>query len=69
MTPRGAQVPYPFQNNVWLLPGEDLEKCLVGLVECVERKNVFDPPKNFEDFIFQCFGFVGAQIRVDRGSM
>lgn len=33
---RGRFVPYPFQNNVRLLPAEDAERCLHGLVDITQ---------------------------------
>jgi protoporphyrinogen oxidase len=44
-------VPYPFQNNIRILPKEALKDCLEGLIN-IEKKEV----KNFEDWIHTSFG-------------
>jgi protoporphyrinogen oxidase len=47
-------VPYPFQNNVRLLPPADAERCLHGLVDIANR-----PPRqasNFADWMNDRFG-------------
>ncbi len=47
-------VPYPFQNNIWRLPLDDLSACVEGLIAA--RQNGKAHPKNFEEWILQSFG-------------
>jgi protoporphyrinogen oxidase len=44
-------VPYPFQNNIRLLPKEVLKECLNGLIN-LDNKKI----ENFEDWIVNTFG-------------
>jgi protoporphyrinogen oxidase len=48
-------IAYPFQLNIRHLPDDDLEKCLVGLVECIKTP-LTKPPSNFDDWILSKFG-------------
>ncbi|MFP5355686.1 MAG: protoporphyrinogen/coproporphyrinogen oxidase, partial [Gemmatimonadota bacterium] len=52
---RECWVPYPFQNNIWRLPGDDLVRCLEGLVE-VPRAAAAAPPANFAEWLQRSFG-------------
>lgn len=52
---RERWVPYPFQNNVWRLPQEDLVACLEGLVE-IQRTRPAAPPAHFAEWLQQAFG-------------
>jgi protoporphyrinogen oxidase len=51
---RNCFIPYPFQNNIRLLPPEDLERCLLGLVEIARNGQV--KPANFREWILATFG-------------
>jgi protoporphyrinogen oxidase len=51
---RNRFIPYPFQNNIRLLPPEDLEKCLSGLVDIARNGHV--KPANFHEWILATFG-------------
>jgi len=51
---RNRFIPYPFQNNIRLLPPEDLERCLVGLVDIARNGPV--KPANFREWILATFG-------------
>jgi protoporphyrinogen oxidase len=51
---RNRFIPYPFQNNIRLLPPEDLERCLMGLVD-IARNNLVKPA-NFREWILATFG-------------
>lgn len=52
---RERWVPYPFQNNVWRLPPDDLQACLEGLVDLAT-----DPPggkpRAFDEWLLRQFG-------------
>ncbi len=52
---RSRWVPYPFQNNIWRLPEDDLVACLHGLV-ALTQQGPQPPPKTFDDWITQSFG-------------
>lgn len=49
-------IPYPFQNNIRLLPKDDLVKCLDGLLECERNKGTVKKPKNFHEWLENGFG-------------
>ena len=52
---RERWIPYPFQNNIWRLPEDDLIQCLAGLVEA-NRSPANGPPKDFSEWLRQSFG-------------
>ena len=52
---RSRWVPYPFQNNMWRLPEDDLVACLRGLVD-LNSDHPQRPPETFDDWIMQSFG-------------
>ena len=52
---RERWIPYPFQNNIWRLPEDDLIQCLAGLVEA-NRERANGPPKDFGEWLRQSFG-------------
>lgn len=51
---RDRFVPYPFQNNVHRLPVDDLEKCILGLVENLTMPR--NAASNFREWIDTRFG-------------
>ena len=54
---RGLWVPYPFQNNISMLPKEDQIKCLDGMVDsALEFKGASTRPKNFDEWIVRMMG-------------
>lgn len=52
---RERWVPYPFQNNIWRLPDDDLARCLEGLVD-VHRAPAAAPPATFAEWLQHSFG-------------
>lgn len=52
---RERWVPYPFQNNMWRLPDDDLVACLHGLVALTQNPPTA-PPATFDDWIQHSFG-------------
>lgn len=52
---RERWVPYPFQNNIWRLPEEDLTACLDGLVDLVTAGPA-GRPTAFDEWLLQQFG-------------
>ena len=48
-------IPYPFQNNIWRLPEDDLIACLDGLLE-VRCRSAEPAPADFRRWILQSFG-------------
>ncbi|MCJ1314588.1 hypothetical protein MMC25_008270 [Agyrium rufum] len=60
---KGLWVPYPFQNNISMLPQEDQVKCIDGLIDAVVEGRVANTkPKNFDDFILRTMGSGIADI-------
>lgn len=54
---RNVWVPYPFQNNISVLPTEDQVKCIEGMVDAVEtRIRASAPPKTFDEWIMRMMG-------------
>jgi protoporphyrinogen oxidase len=51
---RDRWVPYPFQNNIWRLPNEELIACLNGLVELQGAAR--ERPRSFRDWLLGSFG-------------
>ena len=52
---RDRWVPYPFQNNIWRLPEDDLVACIDGLLELQENADG-RKPENFREWLLQSFG-------------
>jgi protoporphyrinogen oxidase len=52
---RNRWIPYPLQNNIWRLPGEELIACLEGLL-AVRNGHEPAPPKSFADWLLAGFG-------------
>jgi protoporphyrinogen oxidase len=54
---RDRWVPYPFQNNIWRLPPDDLMACLNGLLDLrsVDGRAA-QKPKAFDEWLLQQFG-------------
>src|SRR5688500_321387 len=52
---RERWIPYPFQNNIWRLPQDDLVHCLTGLVDA-HRGDATGSPKDFGDWLLRSFG-------------
>ncbi|HEX6217214.1 MAG TPA: FAD-dependent oxidoreductase, partial [Vicinamibacterales bacterium] len=51
---RDRWVPYPFQNNIWRLPNDELIACLSGLVDLQGAPR--NKPPSFRDWLLQSFG-------------
>lgn len=51
---RDRWVPYPFQNNIWRLPHDELIACLNGLVELQGAPR--NTPKSFREWLLGSFG-------------
>ncbi|EAQ86660.1 conserved hypothetical protein [Chaetomium globosum CBS 148.51] len=50
-------VPYPFQNNISMLPKEDQVKCIDGLIDAAMDARVSTTkPKNFDEWILRICG-------------
>jgi protoporphyrinogen oxidase len=52
---RERWIPYPFQNNIWRLPNDELIACLKGLVE-TQRVTADGPPRDFGEWLRRSFG-------------
>ena len=53
-------IPYPFQNNLWRLPEEIQNECILALENL--SNNWLSQPANFKDWILQSFGEGIARI-------
>ncbi|KAK7755920.1 hypothetical protein SLS62_002207 [Diatrype stigma] len=54
---KGLWVPYPFQNNIALLPKEDQAKCLTDLVDAaLDARVAATKPKDFDEWILRMNG-------------
>ena len=50
-------VPYPFQNNISVLPKEEQVKCMEGMIEAaLEARVANTKPKNFDEWIVRMMG-------------
>lgn len=50
-------VPYPFQNNISMLPKDDQVKCLDGLIDAAINHRVANTkPKDFDEWIVRNMG-------------
>lgn len=52
---RNRWIPYPFQNNIWRLPEDELTRCLDTLVD-LQRATYTAPPVNFAEWLQRSFG-------------
>ena len=60
---KGRWVPYPFQNNISMLPKEDQAKCIDGLVDAALAACVSNTkPKDFDEWILRMTGKGIAEI-------
>ncbi|POR38899.1 Uncharacterized protein TPAR_00913, partial [Tolypocladium paradoxum] len=54
---KGLWVPYPFQNNISMLPKEDQVKCIDGLIDsAMECRVANTKPKDFDEWILRMTG-------------
>jgi protoporphyrinogen oxidase len=50
-------VPYPFQNNISMLPKEDQVKCIDGMIDAaLEARVANTKPKDFDEWIVRMMG-------------
>jgi len=60
---KGLWVPYPFQNNISMLPKEDQVKCIDGLIDAaLEARVANSKPGNFDEWIMRMCGEGVANI-------
>ncbi len=52
---RDRWIPYPFQNNIWRLPNDELIACLNGLLD-LQRSPRVGTPATFRDWLLASFG-------------
>lgn len=56
-------VPYPFQNNISMLPKDDQVKCIDGLIDAaLEHRVTNSKPKDFDEWILRICGEGVADI-------
>ena len=54
---KGLWIPYPFQNNISMLPKEDQVRCVDGLIDAaLAFRGVPTFPQNFDDWILRTMG-------------
>ncbi|KAL2397567.1 hypothetical protein ABEF93_001130 [Exophiala dermatitidis] len=60
---KGLWVPYPFQNNISMLPKEEQVKCMDGMIDAaLEARVANTKPKNFDEWIVRMMGTGIADI-------
>ncbi|KAK1250486.1 hypothetical protein MKX08_010489 [Trichoderma sp. CBMAI-0020] len=60
---KGLWVPYPFQNNISMLPKEDQVRCLEGMIDAaLEHRVANTKPKDFDEWIIRNTGVGVADI-------
>ncbi|TID21996.1 hypothetical protein E2P81_ATG11112 [Venturia nashicola] len=60
---KGLWVPYPFQNNISMLPKEDQVKCMDGMIDAaLEARVSSTKPKDFDEWIVRMMGTGIADI-------
>ena len=52
---RERWIPYPFQNNIWRLPPDELAACVEGL-KALQGANYNGPPATFREWLLRSFG-------------
>ena len=54
---KGLWVPYPFQNNISMLPKEDQVTCMEGMIDAaLEARVATTKPKDFDEWILRNVG-------------
>lgn len=54
---RERWIPYPLQNNIWRLPGDELAACVAGLRDADTRQQNHQPrPASFREWLLARFG-------------
>jgi protoporphyrinogen oxidase len=54
---KGLWVPYPFQNNISMLPKEEQVKCMDGMIDAaLEARVASTKPKDFDEWIVRMMG-------------
>lgn len=54
---KGLWVPYPFQNNISMLPKDDQVKCVDGLIDAaMASRTATTKPKDFDEWILRTCG-------------
>lgn len=60
---KGLWVPYPFQNNISVLPKEDQVKCVEGMIDAaLEARVANTKPQNFDEWIVRNTGVGVADL-------
>jgi protoporphyrinogen oxidase len=60
---KGLWVPYPFQNNISMLPQEDQVKCMDSMIDAALEARVSNQkPKDFDEWIVRTMGVGVADI-------
>lgn len=57
---RDRFIPYPLQNNIHLLPRDDFQRCISGLIHTIKQGP--PPLENFQDWIEASFGQGLAEV-------
>ncbi len=52
---RERWIPYPFQNNIWRLPQDELDACVAGL-QALQGAPALAPPATFREWLLRSFG-------------
>ncbi len=55
---KGFWVPYPFQNNISMLPKEEQVICMNGMIDAAVNFNSSPKPQTFDEWIVRMMGTV-----------
>ena len=53
---KGFWVPYPFQNNISMLPKEEQVVCMDGMIDAAVNFSTSQKPKTFDEWIIRMMG-------------
>lgn len=60
---KGLWVPYPFQNNISMLPKEEQVRCMDGMIDAAMEARVANTkPKDFDEWIMRNCGYGVADL-------
>ena len=53
---KGFYIPYPFQNNISMLPKEDQVVCMDGMIDAALNFSTSRKPQSFDEWIVRMMG-------------
>lgn len=61
---KGFWVPYPYQNNISMLPKEEQVVCMEGMIDAAVNYNATPKPTTFDEWIVKNMGASGPAMRL-----